>query len=471
MVKYPISETLTNISRLMAVMAIVMIAAAGISKNAFSQDSPDDDEEIKKGWNFGVLPAVSWDNDLGFQYGGLINLYHYGDGSRYPAYDHSIYLEASAYTRGSGIYRFMYDSDRLIKDIGLTVDLSYIPNQAYNFFGWNGYEAVYNPQWEDDTQPDSIYRTRVFYRYQNKMFRFKTDLNGTIRGNWKWLAGLSWYDFDIGQVDIDRLNKGKDEADKLPPLTEEPTLYNKYLEWGLIPENEATGGSMALLKVGLMYDSRDNEPNPMKGIWSELALEGAPGFLGSINEGFLKLSFIHRQYFTIIPKDLSFAGRFALQTTIAGHAPYYIQPLIITSKLRGATEEGLGGVRNLRGIPRNRVVGDGIAYANFELRWKFFRTRLFNQNFYFGLNLFTDAGRVIQEIDIPQNVLVEYDKVPVDEFYPDYFDLGAESLHISYGLGLRIAMNQNFIIAVDYGRATNDRDGTSGFYVGLNYLF
>jgi hypothetical protein len=42
---------------------------------------------------------------------------------------------------------------------------------------------------------------------------------------------------------------------------------------------------------------------------------------------------------------------------------------------------------------------------------------------------------------------------------------------VSYGLGLRIAMNQNFIIAVDYGRATDSRDGSSGFYIGLNYLF
>ncbi len=443
----------------------IIVLFSGILFPLKAQDSKDKTEQIKTGWNFGILPAISWDNDLGFQYGGLINLYHYGDGSRYPAYDHSIYLEASAYTRGSGIYRFMYDSDRLIKGIGLTVDVSYIPNQAYNFFGWNGYEAVYNPDWEDDSRAEDIYKTRVFYRYQNKMFRFKTDIVGKIAGNWKWLAGISWYDFKIKPVDIDKLNKGKSKDDKLPPLSKEPTLYNKYLEWGLIPGEEAFGGNLALLKAGLIYDNRDNKPNPMKGIWSELALEGAPDFLGSISESFLKLSFIHRQYFTIIPNDLSFAGRLALQTTLAGHAPFYIQPLIITSKLRGATEEGLGGVRNLRGIPRNRVIGDGIAYANFELRWKFFRTRMFNQNFYFGLNAFCDAGQVIKKIEIEDKVKA------LEEDLSDYFDFGAESMHISYGLGLRVAMNQNFIIAIDYGRATNKRDGTSGFYVGLNYLF
>jgi hypothetical protein len=32
-------------------------------------------------------------------------------------------------------------------------------------------------------------------------------------------------------------------------------------------------------------------------------------------------------------------------------------------------------------------------------------------------------------------------------------------------------MNQNFIIAVDYGIAADERDGDSGLYIGLNYLF
>jgi len=32
-------------------------------------------------------------------------------------------------------------------------------------------------------------------------------------------------------------------------------------------------------------------------------------------------------------------------------------------------------------------------------------------------------------------------------------------------------MNQNFVIAADYGKATNEQDGTSGRYIGLNYLF
>jgi len=58
-------------------------------------------QKVKKGFGFGALPAISYDSDLGFQYGALVNLYQYGDGSRYPKYDYSLYLEYSRYTKGT----------------------------------------------------------------------------------------------------------------------------------------------------------------------------------------------------------------------------------------------------------------------------------------------------------------------------------------------------------------------------------
>jgi len=63
--------------------------------------------KIKSGWNFGIRPAISFDTDLGFQYGSLIDLYYYGTGEIYPDYYYKLYLELSHFTRGSGIYRFI----------------------------------------------------------------------------------------------------------------------------------------------------------------------------------------------------------------------------------------------------------------------------------------------------------------------------------------------------------------------------
>jgi outer membrane protein assembly factor BamA len=135
--------------------------------------------------------------------------------------------------------------------------------------------------------------------------------------------------------------------------------------------------------------------------------------------------------------------------------------------LKGATSEGLGGSSSLRGVLRNRVVGDGIFLGNVEARWKFSRFQFINNNFYLGLNAFADFGRVTGKID-------SFESIPVADLNDDlnnYYDKNAEAMHFSYGLGLRIAMNQNFIIRCDYGMAANDRDGNSGLYIGLNYLF
>ena len=124
---------------------------------------------------------------------------------------------------------------------------------------------------------------------------------------------------------------------------------------------------------------------------------------------------------------------------------------------------GLGGSKTIRGINRNRVVGDGFVYGNLELRWKAVHFNWINQNFYIGLNAYTDFGQVVQKI---QN-----EALTARLNDADYFSLNGEGLHVSYGAGLRIVMNQNFIIAVDYGMAANEQDGTSGLYIGLNYMF
>ncbi len=417
------------------------------------------EEVTKEGWNFGALPTVTFDSDLGFQYGALVDLYNYGDGSRYPRYNHHLYFEVSRYTKGSGINRFYYDSDKLIKGLWTFVDVSYLSDLAYDFYGFNGYNARVHPLWIDDAADNELYRTRMFYKYDRKMFRFKVDLQGRLAGNnLRWLAGLNFLNFDVAPVNLDKLNKGK-EGDKV--LQDVPGLFEKYVNWGIIPEEEMDGGFVPAIKTGLVYDTRDNRPNPMKGVWTEAVVEGVPGFFGT-QSSFTKVSLTHRQYFTIISKDLSLAYRLNYQTTIIGHTPFYYQTQVLTSELKGATSEGLGGGSTLRGIWRNRVVGDGYFLGNVEARWKFARFQLINNNFYLGLNGFFDFGRVTKEIDVDKSKIEN----PQDYYWP-----GAESMHYSYGAGLRIAMNQNFIIKADYGVAIDEQDGDTGIYIGLGYLF
>lgn len=418
-------------------------------------------ELIKKNWNFGALPTITFDTDLGFQYGALVDIYNYGDGSRYPKYNHKLYFEVSRFTKGSGINRFYYDSDQLIKGLQTTFDLSYLSDQAYDFYGFNGYDAVYMADWADDTSDDYI--SRMFYKYDRKLFRFKGDIQGKLTGeNLRWITGWNFQNFKVGSVNIDKLNKGKDDADKLPSTTDKPGLYEKYMQWGIISGDEVDGGFVPTFKGGIVVDTRDNQPNPMKGIWTEAVIEVAPQILGA-ESSFSKLSLTHRQYFTLIPNNLSLVYRLAYQQTLGGKVPFYYQSQVITSMMTGATSEGLGGGSTIRGILRNRVVGDGVFYGNIEARWKFVRFNFIKNNFYLGLNGFTDFGRVTKKIAITTN--------PTMGLPGNYLKKDAEKMHYSYGAGLIVAMNENFVIAMDYGMAADKQDGKSGFYMGLNYLF
>jgi outer membrane protein assembly factor BamA len=428
------------------------------------------EKKEKTGWGFGgALPAVSFDSDLGFQYGALAEFFNYGNPSIYPEFLDHTYTEISRYTKGSGIYRFMYESNHLIPGVHMTSDLSYLPDRASQFYGFNGYDAVFNKNWTDDKLSSDIYKTRMFYRYERNQFRFKNDFQGKLSGNhFKWSAGFAFQNFQISSVDIDKLNKGKKV--KLPTVLDQPGLFERYQNLGLISANEADGGWVNTVKAGLMWDSRDNKPNPMKGLWTEAGLEVAPKFMGN-DWGFSRFYFIHRQYFTLIENDLSFVYRVGYQSTVSGSVPFFYQSQVITSMLTGATSEGLGGASSLRGVLKNRVIGDGFVMGNIELRWKPVYFRFLNSDCYLGLDAFYDFGRVTKNIELPNNLASTFGEEYPTENYTDYFKPDTEKLHQSAGVSIMLARNQNFVIAIDLGKALNEQDGNIGFAFGLNYLF
>ena len=424
------------------------------SKNDKSKDGKSKEDETKTGWNFGAIPVVAYDTDIGFKYGGLVNFYHYGDGSIYPKYNHSIYLEWSRTTKGSGINQFRYDSEHLIPGIRVNAEVSLLTEKALDFYGFNGYESSYNPNFADTDHLDYI--SRMYYRHDRNLLRIKTEFQGKIIGNkLRWLTGLVHYNNKISTVDIDNLNEGKEAIDLLPDTA---LLYDKYVEWGIIPQNQADGGINNFIKFGIVWDTRDNEPNPQSGLWDEILFMSAPGILGNKDYAFTKIILTHRQYFTLIEKKLSFAYRLSYQGKLFGDMPFYSLPFVYDSQI---TRDGLGGAKTMRGVLRNRIVGESVGYSTMELRWIFLRTKLFKQNFYIALSGFMDNGIVLKNFDFDTS------DIPVGIDIVD----GKENLHAGFGSGLHFALNQNFVIAIDYGFAADKRDGKNGLYIGMNWLF
>ena len=109
--------------------------------------------------------------------------------------------------------------------------------------------------------------------------------------------------------------------------------------------------------------------------------------------------------------------------------------------------------------------------GNIELRWKPVYFTFLKQDCYVGLNGFYDFGRVVKAISLPDNLEPTFKSLYSAETFSDYFNLGEEKFHQSAGVSIMLVMNQNFVIAIDIGKAFNEQDGNIGFSIGLNYLF
>ena len=487
------------------VLAISMQAA----KKEKKQEVDSLGRKIKTGWNFGALPSVGFDADLGFQGGALANVYYYGDGSQYPEYLHSIYAEAAYTTKNYGIFRVNFDSKSLIPNHRLTMDATYQPDAMCDFYGFNGYQSVYNQdfhKWKKDPDKMNVadYQSRAFYKYKRDLFRFAADVEGTIWKNLKWNAGIGVLGYMIDECNIDMLN-GKNEFDPNIPLAEQKAmnkdiegLYEKYIKWGLIDQAEARGGWHPYLRAGLTYDSRNMRTFPTKGIYADAFFTYTAAFNASYGQqaaagyNHLQFNFNFRHYVPIYQDRVIFAYRLGAQNNIAGKSPFYMNSYLNTIFIQRVMYEGLGGANSLRGIMRNRILANGFAYANVELRTKVAKFDIGKQHFYIGLVPFFDLGVITQPYELDEELIHKAyaeDNDPMKLTLGDYFAVMQTGVsdaqesplntdlvylpHMAAGLGLKIAMNENFVFSVDWAMALDKRDNAkwANFYIKMGYLF
>jgi len=168
---------------------------------------------------------------------------------------------------------------------------------------------------------------------------------------------------------------------------------------------------------------------------------------------------------------MNFAYRVSYQGKLLGDMPSYMLPFVFNSP-PNYTRDGVGGAKTVRGVLRNRIAGDGVVYANTELRWKFAHFTLLKQNFYLALSTFLEGGMVVQKYDFPEPAFTDIAINGKDYTYDDFFSGNNESLHLGYGGGFHIAWNENTIVTVDYGLTFRpDDDGTKALYIGLGFLY
>ena len=456
---------------------IAAIAALVLCTTSFAKTKNvtynENGEIIKTGLNFGPLPVVAFDADRGFQYGALLNIYNFGDGSTYPNPKSWWYIEASAYTGGTWNLYLNYDNREIFKNTRLSICTNYSNESALDFYGFNGYQSIYTYGLDGyfENNPDEfIFDTenkkgkkafdkfekkgdapKGFYRYSRESFKAKADFTGKIVNNLYWEAGYSFYwlkhhDFTPEGYTV-----------------KDGSLYQLYKDWGILNDN-GSNQFMSAIKAGLMYDSRNVQNNPTKGIWAEAHAIVAPKWLGSSMDSY-KLSATFRQYVPLGTERLVFAYRLAYQGFLGKNTPWYLLPFY-SNMGYNRDFDAIGGYRTTRGLMLDRVQGLHTGFYNIELRWRFIDFQLFNQNISFAVSGFTDGAHVFKGYDLTNKT----GKHP--ELYKKYIDTSRkDGLHASAGGGLRFIMNQNFIVAFEYARCFNKQDGLGAFYINTGFLF
>ncbi|MBO7300239.1 MAG: BamA/TamA family outer membrane protein [Tidjanibacter sp.] len=419
---------------------LLLLACATLSMGASAQ------EKIKTGWNLGPLPAISYNSDLGFQYGALCDFFYFGDGSTYPTYLHKFNVELSHYTKGETIAHMFYDSKYLLPGLRLTAAVSYLDSAMTPFYGFNGYAAPLNMDWTKDSS---------WYYMDRTMLRAIADVQGSISNKLTWMAGLTFWNVTTDNV---QLSKYKDN----------PSLYQLYRTAGLISDDEVAGTHLEL-KGGLVYDTRDMEAAPTKGYCAEIVASFSPDLFGE-GETYGRIMATWRQFFPVLEDNLVIGYRLNYQQTF-GNAPFYLQQTITPLYLRQIKNEGLGGKNSIRGVFQGRILADGYAWANLEARVKVARFTFINQNWYIALNPFLDAGVITKARAFDKQKGGNLAQEIVNETLGIYSGEGYGGIHASAGLGLKIVMNHNFIISCEYGKPFDKRDGKGGLNIGTNYIF
>ena len=267
------------------------------------------------------------------------------------------------------------------------------------------------------------------FRETEFMLNLKADY-ALGNGRWRVMAG-----YEIQHLAY-KTFEGT-ETDAIVPQTGQETkapngfsLLQRDYNQGSI--NGVNGGWVSIVQTALLYDTRDFEPDPTKGVYLELANEYAGKAIGSQFD-FDKL-LVQGRFYQQMPFGARtvLAGRAAIGNVFGKSAPFFE---FQDQWSPDGSINALGGKQSLRGFRANRFLARSVAMANLEFRFRFAEISWGKHRFGFNAVPFIDAGTVRDR----------------------WQEMNFSKWRIASGGGLRIAWNQSTIISLDYGVSTEDR--------------
>ncbi|KAA3616690.1 MAG: hypothetical protein DWQ05_13250 [Calditrichaeota bacterium] len=376
------------------------------------QSAGQDETLAYKSFKFAGIPILKYDADDGFGYGARLDLYNFSEGG-YSPYYYLIELQLFASTGGKREFWLFFDSPHLLKNNQrITGELRYAKSNYAPYFGL-GQTADYDENVTDKSHAQ--FANEDYYTYQRTRKSLRLDYQHKFKLA-SFLAG-----FSLNYTTIE--------------LNDDPTLLSLQFDESK-NESEFTNA----IKLGFIFDNRDFEAAPSKGLWSEAIFEIFHKNLGS-DYTFSRLTLAHRQYHNFL-KNFVFAHRYIYSNTW-GDFPFYERQFMSSSY---RIEEAGGGAKSIRGVMKNRFIGRQWLLGNLELRFKFYKFQAKNQDFELAIATFYDFGGAWEKEE------------PVS----------IKDLHAGRGAGLQMTWNKNFILSID---GAISEEVNLGLYIGLGYLF
>ena len=430
-----------------------------LATTAHADLAPEDLARKNERGYFTGLPLFAYTTDLGF--GAGARGYYYWNGRRgdprfaTTPYLHRVFVQVFGSTRGLQFHWIDYDAPAIFETpFRVRSQLILQRNINQNYFGigsrglvplaFPGAPGTFDTYADYSTEQRRVQADGTTWGKYDQYHLLRPIGIASIErvfldGHLHVLGGLGFTWARIKDYTGDTIDAVDDAGD----ATTAPmgtTRLRMDCDAGLLVGCD--GGRDNYLRVGVSYDTRDFEPDPNRGIYTELAIDVGTRALASEYD-YVRMLAVARGYWSPFPEraDLVLAGRALFQISSAGIPFFGMNTLPFLEDPRA----GLGGHRTLRGYRQDRFVGPVMALANAELRWTFGHAQKWNQKFAFFLVPVFDVGRSFDSVG----------------------DFGFSGWRASYGGAVRVSWNLATIVTFDYGRSSED----SGFYGSFSHQF
>lgn len=376
-------------------VALGALALLSLARSAPAQ-TPDQ-PALGPVWTDVAYPKLFWTPRHGLTVGGyyaLIAPLGFADFDRPPAYRSALTVNGQISTSGSRELLLEARMPDLFRGWRLVATLNGQRRTRENYFGI-GNDAVYDDGNVTEAQPH-------FYRSLNVRLMARGEVQRQVIGPLRVLAGVHAERWRIdtlpgpGQLRLD-LAAGRD-----------PTITR--------PTNEVA------FRAGLVFDARDSEPAPRRGMLIEVIHAVAdPDIAGDLD--YQRTTVNVAGYLPVLPQ-LVIAARVAGErmTGTPRLGSYYVM------EASDRPLHALGGSASHRALYRNRFLGPGKLFANFDVRYDVFAVPTLARLTLVG---FLDAGRV---------------------FDTDAFELTTRDMNVGGGLGLFMQFGRAGILGTTVGK-------------------